>query len=199
MPNPLPRTPAESFAAILRWLGGAVDGHSMWGRLPRPLGLLILERLRAINRQFARIAGRVGACRSFPPRRATRRLLTARKPRRANPLPHGFAWLVRLVPEAAAYGSQLRFLFDDPAMVALLATAPAPMRRPLRSLCRRLGVDPPPILARPVLARAPANPPAESPAAARPAPPPPGEPEPPRPSSPPGIAAACGPPLPHPA
>ncbi len=64
---------------------------------------------------------------------------------------------LRLAGETAAgsgrYGSQLQFLFAEPEMAALLAAAPAAMRRPLRSLCRMLGVEPPPILALPPRAR----------------------------------------------
>jgi hypothetical protein len=71
---------------------------------------------------------------------------------------------VKLVPEAAVYGSQLEFLFADAEMAALLTAAPAPLRRPLRSLCRMLGVLPPPILAAPPSVR-PRTPKAERPPA----------------------------------
>jgi hypothetical protein len=57
------------------------------------------------------------------------------------------------VPEAAASAGQLQFLLADAGMAGLLAAAPTPLRRPLRSLCRMLGIDPPPILARPPAAR----------------------------------------------
>ncbi len=57
-------------------------------------------------------------------------------------LPRGFAWLVRLVPyKAAGYGSQLRHLFGDAEMVALLAASPQ-LRKALRPLCRMLGIEP---------------------------------------------------------
>jgi len=45
------------------------------------------------------------------------------------------------VPEAAASASQLRHLFTDPEMMALLAAAPTATLRPLRSLCRMLDVE----------------------------------------------------------
>jgi hypothetical protein len=151
--NP-PLTLAENFATIIRWLSLAVDGHSTWGRLPRPLGLLILDRIRDINQRFARLAARIAA-RKYRPRRPpeTPRRREPRKPRGPNRLPQTFAWLVKLVPEAASYGSQLQFLLAEPEMAALLAAAPTAMRRPLRSLCRMLGVQPPPILAPPPAAR----------------------------------------------
>ncbi len=159
MTNP-PRTPAECLATILRWLSLAVDGHSTWGRLERPLALLILDRLRTINQAFARLAARIGAGKYAPRRPADApRQGENRKPRGPNKLPQGFAWLVKLVPETAVYGSQLQVLFADPAMAALLAAAPGPIGRPLRSLCRMLGVAPPPILAPPPAVRPRTRPP----------------------------------------
>jgi hypothetical protein len=58
----------------------------------------------------------------------------------AHRLPDGFAWLVRLAPEAACFGGQLRHLLSDPEITALLSAAPA-MGRVLRPLCRMLGVE----------------------------------------------------------
>ena len=60
------RTPVETFAAIILWLGLAVDGPSMWGRIERALGLLILTRIREINQAFARLAARLAAG-AYPP------------------------------------------------------------------------------------------------------------------------------------
>jgi hypothetical protein len=157
--NP-PRTPAESFATILLWLARAVDAHYLAGKLSGPLIMLILNRIRSINQCFGRLAARVRAG-TFIPRRppATPRQRAGPRPRQPKQLPQGFAWLVKLVPETAVYGSQLQFLFADPAMAALMAAAPAPLRRPLRSLCRMLGVAPPPILALPPRARPSPRPP----------------------------------------
>jgi hypothetical protein len=160
VPDAPPRSPAEHLATIIRWLSLAIDGHSTWGRLARPLALLILDRLRSINQRIARLAARVAGG-TYRPRRpaATPRPPTTRRPRQPNKLPQGFAWLVKLVPEAAAYGSQLQFLFADPEMAALMEAAPAALRRPLRSLCRMLGVAPPPILAAPPSLRPSTRPP----------------------------------------
>ncbi len=167
MSNP-PRTPAECFATIILWLSRALDGHSTWGRLSRPLALLILNRLREINQRFARLAARITAGKYVPRRPPdTPRRREKRKPRGPNPLPQGFAWLVKLVPEAAVYGSQLQNLLAEPEMAALLAAAPTAMRRPLRSLCRMLGVAPPPILALPPRAPPTPRPPKPGPPPAR--------------------------------
>jgi len=151
MANP-PPDPAECFATLLHWLGQAVDSRGLTGRLALPLVVLILNRIREIQQRFARLAARIRASR-FSARRSTPRRHTGRTPRRPSELPQGAAWLIKLVPEAAASASQLRFLFVDPEMAALLAAAPASMARPIRSLCRMLGVDPPPILAPPPCAR----------------------------------------------
>jgi hypothetical protein len=122
----------------------------MWGQFSRPLALLIIDRLRTINQAFARLAARIAAGKYVPRRPPdTPRRHEPRKPRGPNPLPQTFAWLIKLLPETAPFGGQLQALFAEPEMAALLAAAPAPLRRPLRSLCRMLGVDPPKILALP--------------------------------------------------
>jgi hypothetical protein len=166
-----PPAPAERFAALLFWLGQAVVSRGLVGKLAGPLVTLILNRIREIKQRFARLAARIQAGR-YAPRRSTPRPHTGGKPRGPNKLPQGPAWLIKLVPEAAAAASQLRSLFADPEMAALLAAAPAPLARPLRSLCRMLGVEPPPILPPPPSARPKkaAAPKAERPCARKPSP-----------------------------
>jgi hypothetical protein len=145
VPNPL--TPAERFATLLLWLYRAVDTRSAWG-LPLPVIALIIGRLRGIKQCFARLAARVSAGKYLSRRRAAPPCpQPGRTARRADPLPKNFGWLLKLVPEAVGYRAQLEHLFRDAEMAALLAAAPAPMRRPLRSLCHMLGLRPPPILA----------------------------------------------------
>jgi hypothetical protein len=194
--------PAERFAAILLWLSRAVAARIAAG-LPGPLIVLIVGRLRHINQRIARLAARIRDGRYAPRRRSTpRRSPTIRRPRRPNPLPHEFGWLLELVPEAAGYRAQLEHLLRDPEMTALLAAAPAAMARPLRSLCWMLRVPPPPILP-PIPAAPQPAPPQTAPATppeSRPRPPP----SPPASSAPrrtgfappPPPARACGPPLP---
>ncbi len=173
MPAPPSRSPAECLAAIVLGLSSLVDGHSTWGRLARRLAVLIIARLRSINQRFARIAARVAAGRYAPHRGSAQRRPTSRKPRAPDPLPRRFAWLRQLLPEAAGYDGQLQTLLADPEMVALLQAAPTPLHRPLRSLCRMLGVTPPPILAHrkgpaPATNPSPAQREREGPAAQRP-------------------------------
>ena len=71
-------------------------------------------------------------------------------------LPRGFAWVVRLVPGTAAYGTQLQALLADPLM-APLASAPS-MRRLLNPLCQMLGTAKPPPPAAPRNAGVPSRP-----------------------------------------
>ncbi len=67
-----------------------------------------------------------------------------------DPLPRTFGWPRPLiVPETVAYAGMLDGLLHDPGMVALMQAAPEAMGRPICSLCRMLGVRPPPVVALP--------------------------------------------------
>ena len=160
--------------------------------------MLILERIKGINQRFARLAARVAAGRYMPRRRALAPRRTPATPsQRRTELPQSVGWLLKLVPEAVAYRAQLEHLFRAPEMAALMQAAPAPLRRPLRSLCRMLGVTPPPILATP---RPPATPAPEAEPQTRRLPdPPPVRPPSPSRTGKPGRPHARGSPLPRPA
>ncbi len=157
---PVAPTPAENFATIIRWLSQAVIAMMGGERLPLPLIALIVDRLRRVKQRFSHVAARVHAglyvpCRSTtPPRKRP-----GQPPPPASKLPQTFGWLLTLVPEAVQYRGQLEILLRDPEMAALLAAAPGPMARPLRSLCRMLGLPPPPILAPPPRAEPKTRPP----------------------------------------
>jgi hypothetical protein len=188
-------TPAERFATLLQWLGQAVAAMSGGDRLSYTLIALIIDRIRDINQRVARLAARIRAGRYAPRRGTTRRRPPAgRRYRQPNPLLKKFGWLLPLVPEAVGYRSQLEYLFRDAEVMALLAAAPASLRRPLRSLCWMLRVSPPPILAPPGAA------PPQPAQAGGPEPPPWPPAPPPLPASPaaptPTFASARGPPLP---
>ena len=136
----IPSTPTERFSSLVLGLIHILDRHCRNGALAAPRFVLI----------FARLAARIQAGRAFPRRsEAPRKPAEKKAPRTKNPLPQGVAWLIKLIPETAVSASQLRFLLAEPEMVALLATAPAQLRKPIRSLCRMLGLDPPKILALP--------------------------------------------------
>jgi len=150
MPPPTP-TPAERFADILWCLAQAVVTRSAFG-LSQPLINLIITRIRDAKQAFARLAARIEAGTYAPRRRSSTppRPPAARKPRPPpNPLARKFGWLMPLVPNAVVFRGQLETLLRDPEMAALLAAAPVSLRRPLRSLCWMLRVEPPKILARP--------------------------------------------------
>ena len=143
-----PLTPPERFAAILDGLCQAVARRGGGrDRLAGPLVILIWTRLRRIAAQVVALLARIetGRHRRHPARRPPRYPEGhPAAPRRHSPpvLPHGFAWLLPLVPcEAAGYASQLRYLLAEPEMAVLLDAAPQ-MRRLLRPLCRMLGVAP---------------------------------------------------------
>jgi hypothetical protein len=133
---------------------------------------LIANRLREISQRVRRLIARIQAGRPAPRRNSAPASLasppTGRRPRRPDPLPRTFGWLHKLVPEVPAYRSQLGFLLNEEEMAALLAAAPASMRRPIRSLCHMLGLEPPPILALPPSTRPKPPKPERPPAPARP-------------------------------
>src|SRR3984957_2897237 len=109
-----------------------------------------MGRLKAFGSAVARLATRIEAG-TFSPRRSPppRQPATEKKSRQRTPLPQGFAWLIKMVPETTASASQLQILLADPDMAALIAAAPAQMRRPLRSLCLVRSVALPPLLGPP--------------------------------------------------
>ncbi len=134
---PPPKTPLECFVRILDGLCAAIGARGAGGVLTTPLLLLLWGRLRRMAARATRIAARLAA--GVPPPAARARPPTPRPPRPPTlRLPRGFAWLVPLVPGAAAYGCQLQFVLADPAM-APLAAEPA-MRRLLSPLYQMLGV-----------------------------------------------------------
>ena len=161
MPNPTPPpTAAETFASILWCLAQAVVTRTAFG-LSQPLINLIITRIRDAKQAFARLAARIQAGTYAPRRRSATppRRPAVQKPRPPpNPLARKFGWLPPLVPGAVVFGGQLDSLLRDPEMAALLAAAPVSLRRPLRSLCWMLRVEPPGILARPKNPRPPRPP-----------------------------------------
>jgi hypothetical protein len=166
-----PPTPAEYFATLLAWLTRAVAAMSGGDRLPYLLIGQIAGRLRNIKQRVARLAARIGAGRYV--RRTVAPHPRAAGPRRADPLPKKFGWLLPLVPDAICFRAQLETLLLEPATVELMQAAPASLARPLRSLCRMLGLRPPSILALPPRPRPARKTPAAAPALPPPAPPPP--------------------------
>ncbi len=136
---------SDRFAPIIEGLCRAAaarlgaPGPARW--TAGPLMILLWVRLRRIAARFAALAARAGVRRRAFLGRNTASSPPPQPPAMRKCLPTRFAWLVRLVPEAACYGTQLQHLLSDPAMAALLAASPQ-ARRLLRPLCRMLGVSP---------------------------------------------------------
>lgn len=133
----------DRFALIIDGLCRAVAARHRFG-LAGPLIVLIWGRLRRLATRFAASAAR-GPATAAPVRRATERRPASSAPEMR--LPVGFAWLLRLVPEAAGHASQWQFLLSDPEMVALLEQVPR-LHRMVRPLCRMLGVAAPRLVAK---------------------------------------------------
>ena len=132
--RPAARSPVERLVGIIDSVCAAIAARGAGGVLTTPLLFLLWSRLRRMALRATRAAARIAA--GVPPSVPRPR---ASRPSRPQPLrlPRGYAWLVRLVPGTAAYGTQLQALLADPLM-APLAAAPS-MRRLLNPLCQMLG------------------------------------------------------------
>ncbi len=162
MPAPPSPTAAERFATLARIVSETVANRTGWA-LTLTLIAAIIARIRGIKWRIADLAERIGAGK-FTPRRAAAapRTRPGRRPPN-NPLPNRFGWLRPMIAETPQFAGMLDALLHDPEMVALMAAAPAAMRRPVRSFCWMLGVRPPSILAlKPRPEPQPAEPPSSS-------------------------------------
>ena len=187
--RPPAETPAHRAAALAARIDAILAGlllvigahQHLLGRFALP----VWTRISRMRRRFARLLARpllarpLGEARPDPVRDpgATRRHGVP-----APYIPRRHAWLVHIIGyRAAAYMSHLEHLFRDPETQAILAAASQnwtrAVGRPLRPLCRLLGVTPPPVFQSP-------NAPAPRPPRAAKAPPPPLATRPPRPRQP---------------
>ena len=186
-----PHPPPERFRHLIDVITRAVVAHTGWDqRMSLTLIGLITERLRGIKWTFLRLAACIQAGRyrrravSPRPRDASGH---APPIRGADPLPKKSGWLEDLLPETVQFRGFVDQMLRSPEMEALIRAAPDALGRPLRSLCRMIGLRPPPILARPPRA-APAPTPAPTPAQRKPR----GA-KPPTPQAPPRVRAAPAP------
>jgi hypothetical protein len=153
--------PIAPFAAIIDGLCAAIAVRAAAERGFAPLAMLLWSWLHRVARRFTTAAARARAG-TLPPLRVQVRVRNA-TPRPSPPrLPRGFAWVLRAVPLARPFASQLEAFLVTPEVAALLAAAPR-LARPLRPLCHILGVRPAPL-------PPPARPAAPRPAAPRPTP-----------------------------
>jgi hypothetical protein len=161
---------SDAVSTIIEAMCRAIAARAAKDVLRAPLLVLLFLRLRRLSRRLAGVAARAaaGTLRTLPRRRPAP--AAPPRPRPPQRLPRSLAALVRLAPEAAGYGSQLRHLLSRPETAAALAEAPH-LARYLRPLCGLLGVAP--VATRPPPPPASAASPLPSPAHDRAAPPPP--------------------------
>jgi hypothetical protein len=152
-PPPTPADLSDRFAAILEGLYRAT-ARTVRDPVSGLVILLICGRLRRITARFAALAARYAAGTLRPLRTPTEpRTEPGAEPGAHGPhpppprdkLPRGYAWLIRLVPGAANFGTQLQYLLSQPEMAAMIAEVPQ-MARLLRPLCRALAAHPTPPL-----------------------------------------------------
>ena len=146
---PTPSDLSDRFAVIIESLYRAT-ARTVRDPMVAPLILLICARLRRITARFAALAARYAAGTLRPARPPQARTADPDPPPPRDPpprdkLPRGYAWLIRLVPGAASYGSQLQYLLSQPEMAAMIAAVPR-MATLLRPLCRALAAEPTPPL-----------------------------------------------------
>jgi hypothetical protein len=161
--HPAPPTPADRLSALIVRLVSAVFARRVGAHLgfvPATLVTLFSDRLRAVNQRFRRLAARIQAGWVDPPKPATPRPAPAKPPadkppRETSEKPDlSFAKFTCQMPQIPGYDLEtiardFRQLLADPAMQAVMAAAPGPAWRILRSLCRMTGTPRPDILAPP--------------------------------------------------
>ncbi len=136
--------PAERLAYIIENLCQVIGRRSDWrlglACLPGQLLFQIWKRLRGIAFRFtARLARNAANPVPAPPRLRKPARPGAARPRKPDPLPRHYAWLLRLIQETAHGRSQFCDFLADPEMATLLAQDPQ-LRSILRPLCHILGI-----------------------------------------------------------
>ncbi len=108
-----------------------------------PLVLVLWPYLHRLATRFEALARRIEAGRAAAAPRPKPATAPPPSPgRHGLALPSGWAWLIRLAPEVAPLGSQIRHLLRDPEFLVLAADPRA--GRLLRPLLRMLGIRPGP-------------------------------------------------------
>lgn len=141
---------AGKFALIIDGLCHVVPKLIARDRSAGPLIILIFNHLRRLAARFAALAARTqtGALPAIRRRSARSATRLAASSRARSPLPSGFAWLGKLMPETRAYGMQLQQLvLNDPEMAALIAACPE-AGRILRSILWMTAIRPVPAILR---------------------------------------------------
>ncbi|GAA5263807.1 hypothetical protein ACOSOMT5_P0227 [Acidiphilium sp. MT5] len=140
-------TALELFSRIIDVLIKTVLGYGNAAGLERPLPRFIAAYIRRLSNNFLTRAARA----PHPARLTHPRARTAHpaKPPAPYTLPSSPNWLRRLIDThlISCYASQLQHQITSPEISHLLAQNPG-LGRPLRPLCRMLGIPLPPTLRR---------------------------------------------------
>jgi len=157
-----PPSPVQRIATVFGWIltavrrGVANNLAKLEGPVQVALYNLLGRKITHTRDRLIRLAERVAAGwidtpKPHAPRQRADRP-KERPPQTKNPLVTGSHWLFRAAPghdtAAAAAAADLRSLLAEPEIAAVLAAAPKPAWRILRSVCWMLGVEKPPVLAR---------------------------------------------------
>jgi hypothetical protein len=153
---PIISTPAERLATVFAWVltlarrGLANNLAKLEGPVQVMLYRLVGDKLTQARDRLIRLAERVQAGWVYTSKPHAPRKAPAQPPRQPDPLTTGSLWLFRAAPgpDTGAAAAGLRDLMAEPEIAALLAAAPVPAWRILRSVCWMLGVEKPPVLAR---------------------------------------------------
>jgi hypothetical protein len=155
---PLISTPAERLATVFGWIlaaarRGLLDNRAkLEGPVQTLLYTLIGRKITQTRDRLIRLAARIQAGWIYQPHPYGPRKSAAEKaerpPRAKNPLTTGSHWLLRAAPgpDMGAANDSLYKLLHEPEIAAVLAAAPVPAWRILRSVCWALGVRKPAIL-----------------------------------------------------
>ena len=135
---------SQRLALIIGALRRIIAARAGRDRAVAAIVLVVWPYLHRLAARFEALARRVraGGTAVATPRTRPGRLAPPRSP---SCLPRGVAWLIRLAPDAAQLGGQVRCLLADPELASLLNAAPE-AGRILRPLCRMLGILPGPDL-----------------------------------------------------
>jgi len=147
-------TPIERIATVFGWIvasvrrGLATNAARLEGPVQVALYNMINQRLNQTRDRLIRLAERLQTGWVYVPRPYAPRQIPTRPPREPNPLTTGSHWLLRAGPgpDMGAANDQLYHLLHQPEIVAILAAAPVPAWRIVRSVCWALGVRKPAIL-----------------------------------------------------
>ena len=161
-------TALELFSRIINVLIKTVLGYGNAAGLERPLPRFIAGYIRRLSNNFLTRAARA----PHPARTTTQprtRTIRPAKPPAPYTLPSSHNWLRRLIDTnlISCYASQLQHQITSPEISRLLAQNPG-LGRPLRPLCRMLGIPLPPSLRRTPKPRRATAPNPNPPAAKRP-------------------------------